>query len=161
MSVNDQLRLPRAAVVPAHADEVWDVILETVPDWRQRPESLDVYTATIRQVHAMSLLTAEVNNGGFSQFMFNGGGVWFDDAIAGFAAAGLPDHSALADEAAAAGAAQIDALIAAQRGSIEAYAAWQESSGLGAFDDRWFELPDSEAALDQFIRDRDPEIWGE
>ena len=160
--MNEQRRLQRPATVPTRADEVWDAILQAVPDWRQRPEALDAYTSAIRRVHAMSLLAAEVNNGGFSQFMFNGGGVWFDDAIEGFAAAGLPEHSKLADEAAAAGAAQIETLIAAQRGPpLQAYAAWAKSSGLGVFDDRWYELEEAQPALDRFVRDHAAEIWEE
>ena len=161
MNEPENRRLPRPATVPTRADEVWDAIVHAVPDWRQRPEALDAYTPAIRQVHAMSLLTAEVNNGGFSQFMFNGGGIWFDDAIEGFAAAGLGEHSKLADKAAAAGAAQIDALVTAQRGSLEGYAAWAQSSGLGEFDDRWYDLPDPEPALDQFVRDHASDIWAE
>ena len=113
----------------------------------RQPEALDDHTAVIRQLHGMVRLGNEVANGGFSQFFFNGGGVCVDDAIAGFAAAGLPDHSAVADAAATAGAARIDDLrTALQAGTLEAYATWADGSGLDGFDDQWYALPDIDDA---------------
>jgi len=91
----DGRRLVPITPLPTRVDAVWDALLEAVPDVSTRPEALDAYTPALRQLHAMSLLTAEVNNGGFSQFFFNGGGMWVDDAIAGWAAAGLPAHEEL------------------------------------------------------------------
>jgi hypothetical protein len=121
---------------------------------------LDAFTPAIRQVYAMSLLDAEVQNGGFSQFLYNGGGVWFDDAIVGFAAAGLTEHRRLTIEAADASVAGITGLSAAQaQPSTQAYATWAEDSGLETFDDRWYELPDVAAALDRFVADHADEIW--
>ena len=154
------LRLPRPATVPTDPLEVYVLILTAVPDTMRQPEALDDHTAAIRQLHGMVRLENEVANGGFSQFFFNGGGVCVDDAIAGFAAAGLPDHSAVADAAAAAGAERIDDLRAAlQTGTLEAYAAWADGSGLGDFDDRWYALPETDDALGRFVADHADEIW--
>jgi len=154
------LRLPRPTTVPTDALEVYVAILTAVPDTMRQPEALDDHTAVIRQLHGMVRLGNEVANGGFSQFFFNGGGVCVDDAIAGFAAAGLPDHSTVADAAASAGAAHIDDLrTALQAGTLEAYATWADGSGLDGFDDRWYALPDIDDALDRFLVDHVDEIW--
>ena len=153
------LRLPRPTTVPTDALEVYVVILTAIPDTMRQPEALDDHTAAIRQLHGMVRLGNEVDNGGFSQFFFNGGGVCVDDAIAGFLAAGLPEHSAVADAAAAAGAERIDDLRTALRtGTLEAYATWAEGSGLDGFDDQWYALPDIDDALDRFVADHAAEI---
>jgi hypothetical protein len=153
-------RLPRPTTVPTDPLEVYVLILTAVPDTMRQPEALDDHTAAIRQLHGMVRLGNEVANGGFSQFFFNGGGVCVDDAIAGFAAAGLPDHSALADAAAAAGVARIgDLRTALETGTLEAYGVWAEGSGLDGFDDQWYALPDIDDALDRFVADHAEEIW--
>jgi hypothetical protein len=153
-------RLPRPATLPTDALEVWTRIVEHVPGIARDPEPLDPYTPAVRQVYAMSRLNVEVNNGGFSQFLYNGGGVWFDDAISGFEAAGLIEHRLVTVEAADAALAGIESLTAAlRRPSIEAYATWAEGSGLGAFDDRWYALPDIDEGLDGFVAERADEIW--
>jgi len=158
----DGRRLVPITPLPTRADAVWDALREAVPDVSTRPEALDAYTPALRQLHAMSLLTAEVNNGGFSQFFFNGGGMWVDDAIAGWAAAGLPAHEELTRQATDAVVAGMDGLVAAQRGkTLEAYAAWASESDLGRFDDRWWELADHEPNLDRFVAEHLDEIWAE
>jgi hypothetical protein len=156
----DGRRLAAPTPVPTSAIDVWIAIEQAVPSVTTRPEALDEYTPAIRQVYAMSRLSAEVNNGGFSQFFFNGGGVWLDDAIGGFAAPGLDGYRRLTIEAADAVVAQMNTLVAAQRGkALEAYAAWTENSDLERFDDRWWELPDLDEALDRFVADHAGEIW--
>jgi hypothetical protein len=153
-------RIPRPARVPTLADDVWTAILHAVPGVARRPDLLDEYTPAIRQLSAMSRLNAEVNNGGYSQLFYNGGGVVLDDAIAGFAAAGLDGHRQVTVDAADFLIPRIGALVAAQRTpSLEAYAAWAAASGLDAFDDRWYALPDVLPALTGFIDEHAAEIW--
>ena len=153
-------RLPRPVPHPASAADAWAAVVAAMPDLRRQPEALDPYTASMRQLHAMSLLSAEVNNGGFSQFFFNGGGLWLDDAIAGFAAAGLESYRSLAVEAADTVIARMDSLVGAQRaGGMDAYSAWAESAGLERFDDRWWELPDLDSALDRFVDEHAADLW--
>jgi hypothetical protein len=153
-------RLDRPSIAPKHADDVWIAILQAVPGIDRGPEPLDAYTPAIRQLHAMWLLNAEVANGGFGQFFYNGRGVWLDDVISGFEAAGLDAHRLVVIDAADAVVARLDELTAAQRkGSIEAYSAWEAAAGLDSFDDRWFQLPDVDGALDRFVADHESEIW--
>ena len=147
-------------MVPTVAVEVWIAIIEAVPSVVDDPMLLDGYTPVIRQVYAMSVLDAEVGNGGFSQFLFNGGGAWLDDAIAGLQAIGLDEHRQVTVEVADAGVAQIDALRAARReGRLESYAAWARSSDLGQFDDRWYALDGIGEVLDAFVARQEAEIW--
>ena len=153
-------RIPRPAAFPDNALDVWIAIQEAVPEVARQPEVLDAYTPTIRQVYAMNRLDAEVNNGGFSQFLFNGGGAWFDDAIAGFDAAGLEAERQLTVEAADAGVAKIELLRAAWEGNtLESYAAWDEAAGFDAFDDRWYDLADVYPVLDRLVAEHADEIW--
>jgi hypothetical protein len=153
-------RLPRPATLPTDALAVWNLIVELVPEARRDPEPLDAFTPGVRQLYAMSRLNAEVLNGGFSQFLFNGGGVYFDEAIAGLGRAGLEQHRELTIEAADHGVTQFDSLRAAwQQSSIEAYSAWAQSSGFGPFDDRWYSLDPVDEALDRFVADHADEIW--
>jgi uncharacterized protein DUF4375 len=152
-------RVKAPTPIPDNAADAWVAILQGVPGGLRQPEVLDDYTPAIRQLHAMSLLAAEVNNGGFSQFFFNGGGMWVDDAIAGFAAAGLDDHRQLTVDATNAVIANMDALVEAQRGSKEGYADWSTKAGLDQYDDRWWELPDVDPALNRFLADHAREIW--
>jgi hypothetical protein len=145
---------------PLDASDVWAVLLKLAGRDTGPDGPYGAFTPAIRQLHAMSLLDGEVNNGGFSQFFFNGGGEWLDDAIAGLAAAGLPDHRQVTIEAADATIPQIPALRKAREGtSLESYAAWADSSNLGEFDDRWYELGPVYEALDRFVADHAVEIW--
>jgi hypothetical protein len=153
-------RLPRPAPLPTDALEVWNVIVELVPEAGRDPVPLDAFTPAIRQLYAMSRLNAEVFNGGFSQFLFNGGGVYFDEAIAGLARAGLDQHRELTIEAADRGIAELDSLRAAwDEHSLEGYASWAERSGLRSLDDRWYSLGPIDDALDRFVVEHAGEIW--
>lgn len=153
-------RLPRLDVLPQHAFDVYLYASTIIPGAGSGPEALDPYTAPVRQLYAAFLLNGEINNGGFSQLFFNGLGVWLDEAIAGLAAAGLDDHSAVLDEAGAHGATQLEALSAARRrGSLDDYADWHAASSFGPFDDRWYALPSIDPAMDRFHADHVAEIW--
>jgi hypothetical protein len=155
---NRRLAAPEASLIDANA--AWSAVLEAVPDVARGPDALDAFTPAVRRLHAMSLLAAEVNNGGFSQFFFNGGGPWLDDAIAGFNAVGLDDYRQLTADVADAVVARLDELVAAQRGrSLEAFEAWASKAGLEAFDDRWWELPDLDPVLDRFVAEHAAELW--
>lgn len=153
-------RLPRPATLPTDAIEVWNQIVELVPEAGRDPEPLDAFTPAVRQLYAMSRLNAELFNGGFSQFLFNGGGVYFDEAIAGLERAGLTRHRDLTVEAADHGVTQFDSLRKAwQQNSLEAYSAWATASGFGPFDDRWYELGLIDDDLDRFVADHADELW--
>ena len=160
MTGSEGRRLSRPAVLPADRFDLFIAISEAVPGVVRDPDVLDAYTPTIRQAYAMNLLSNEVDNGGFSQFFYNGGGVWLDDAIAGFAATGLDDHRQLTIDAAEAVMPIIATLTAAQQqASLDAYGDWAEQSGLDALDDRWYELPAIDDAFEPFMADRQDEIW--
>ena len=154
-------RLARATM-PAQLDaiDVWRIVLEQGGQDTGPDGPYGEFRPAIQQLHAMSRLDGDVSNGGFSQFFFNGGGEWLDEAIAGFAAAGLVDHRRLTMEAADSVMPRIPELRAAREGdSLEAYAAWAESSDLGEYDDRWYDLPSVYEVLDRFVADHVEEIW--
>jgi hypothetical protein len=154
-------RLPAIAPRSSNYLDVWMAIAEAVPDVGRHIEALDPYTAAIRQLYAMARLNAEVNNGGFSQFFFNGGGVWLDEAIEGFRDAGLPEHQRLVGEVAEVGVGLLDDLQAAwAEGTLEAYAAFDEAAtDLRPFDDTWYGLNGLDDALDRFVAERAEDIW--
>ena len=133
---------------------------EAVPAVYSDPYALDVYTPAIRRMFAMSRLADEVDNGGFSQFFYNGGGVWLDDAIAGFEALGLEEHRQLTVDAAEAVIPILATLTAAQESaSLDAYGDWAEQAGLDALDDRWYALPDIDAACAAFMDEHAADLW--
>jgi Domain of unknown function (DUF4375) len=153
-------RLTRTPEAETDAYSVWTAILTLAGPNASSDGPIGTLTPSLQRLHAMLLVDSEVNNGGFSQFFFNGGGDWLDDAIFGFTEAGLEDRRQLAIEAADATIPQLDALRAAREGgSLETYAAWAESSDLERFDDRWYELDAIDEPLDQFIADHESEIW--
>ena len=153
-------RLPGPGPRPTDYLEVWMTIANAVPEVSRRIEALDPYTPAIRQLYAMARLSGEVNNGGFSQFLFNGGGVWFDDAIEGFGLAGLPEHQELVGRVAEVGVGLLPALRAAwAEDSLEAYSAFDEQANLDEFDDAWYDLEALDEALDRFVAQRAAEIW--
>jgi hypothetical protein len=140
--------------------DVWAVIAEAEPTARRNVGALDPSTPTIRRVYPMARLDAEVKNGGFSQFLFNGGGVWLDDAISGLGAAGLAGHRQVVEAAARTGMARLDALQAAQReNTLEAYAAYAAASELGPHDDQLYDLEEVGPAVDRFIAAHAADIW--
>ena len=157
MTARRRVEPPRPT--PDNAADAWAAIVQAIPEGSRAREVLDAYEPAVPQLYAMSLLAAEVNNGGFSQFFFNGGGMWVDDAIAGFAAAGLVDYSRLTVDATNAVVTQMDALVEAQGRSLDGYADWSAKAGLDQYDDRWWELPDLDPALDRFLADHASEIW--
>jgi hypothetical protein len=135
-------------------------ISEAVPGVFRDPYALDAYTPAIRQLYAMNLLSNEVDNGGFSQFFYNGGGVWLDDAIAGFEAAGLDGHRRVTIDAAEAVVPILATLTAAQqRASTTAYGEWAEQAGLDELDDRWYALSDIDTACERYMADHAAAIW--
>ena len=154
-------RMPVPDPRPTDYLEVWMAIANAVPEVGRRIEALDPYTPQIRQLYAMARLNAEVNNGGFSQFFFNGGGVWLDDAIEGFGAAGLPDHERLVREVAEVGVGLLGDLQAAwAEGTLEAYSAFDEAAtDLRPFDDTWYGLSGLDETLDRFVAERPEAFW--
>jgi hypothetical protein len=153
-------RLARTPGAETDAYSVWTAILTSAGSDSSPDGPIGSMTTILQQLHGMLLVDSEVSNGGFSQFFYNGGGIWLDEAIAGFAAAGLDGHRQVTVEAADVMVAEIDALRAAQRPpSLEAYAAWSESSDLRQFDDRWNEFDAIDGRLDRFIADHASEIW--
>ena len=153
-------RLPRPSVLPSDRFDLFIGISEAVPDVFRDPYALDPFTPAVRQMYAMSLLSNEVDNGGFSQFFYNGGGVWLDDAIAGFEAAGLDEHRQVTIDAAEAVMPIIATLSAAQQdASLTAYSGWAEQADLDAFDDRWYALSDIDEACERFMVDHAGDIW--
>lgn len=153
-------RLPRPSVLPADRFDAFVVISEAVPAVSRDPYALDPFAPAIRQLYAMNLLSNEVDNGGFSQFFYNGGGVWLDDAIAGFGTAGLDGHQQVTIDAAEAVLPILATLTAAQQqASLAGYGDWAEQAGIDAFDDRWYALSDIDAACERFMADHAEEIW--
>jgi hypothetical protein len=154
-------RLP-AAEAPADGNSttVWSVLLRTAGRDTGPDGAHAAFTPAIQQLHAMSLVNAEVNNGGFNQLFFNGVGHWLPRAIEGFAAADLAAHRAILLEIAepAAAEAGLRARARAQQ-SLEAFSATYDETRLGAFDDRWYELGDIYEQLDRFVADHADEIW--
>ena len=160
MTGSEGRRLDRPTVLPTDRFDLFIAITEAVPGVVRDPYALDPYTPAIRQLYAMNLLSNEVDNGGFSQFFYNGGGVWLDDAISGFEAAGLDGHRQVTIDAAEAVIPILATLTAAQQqASLSAYGDWAEQAGLDALDDRWYALPDIDAVCERFIADRTDEIW--
>jgi hypothetical protein len=158
--VDEQLRLPRLEVLPQHAFDAYVYASTIIPGAGDGPEALDPYAPPVRQLYAAYLLDGEIKNGGFSQLFFNGLGVWLDEAIAGLAAAGLHAHSKVLDEAGSFGATQLEALTTARRrGTLEDYVDWDATSNFRPFDDRWYDLPSIDTAMDRFLTDHAEEIW--
>jgi hypothetical protein len=158
--MGQELRLPRLDVLPQGAFDVYLYASTVIPGAGAGPEALDAYAPPIRQLYAAYLLDGEINNGGFSQLFFNGLGVWLDEAIAGLAAAGLEGHREVMDDAARYGMTQLEGLAAARRsGTVDAYADWAAGAGFGSFDDRWYDLPSIDPAMDRLLADHLDEIW--
>jgi hypothetical protein len=154
-------RLPATEPRPADYLEAWMAIANAVPDVGRRIEALDPYSPAVRQLYAMARLNAEVNNGGFSQFFFNDGGVWLDEAIEGFGVAGLPEHQRLVGEVAEVGVGLLGELQAAwAEDTLEAYSAFDESAAdLRPFDDAWYGLTGLDEALNRFVAEQAEAIW--
>jgi hypothetical protein len=101
-----------------------------------------------------------VNNGGFNQLFFNGGGVWVARAAEGFERAGLYGHRDVVldvQRPAAAEEPMRDAAHAAK--TLQAFADTYDETDLGEYDDRWYELSDIYETLDQFVVDHASDIW--
>jgi hypothetical protein len=138
--------------------DTWGAILESGATDPSGP--LRTFTPTIQQLHAMYLVDGEVNNGGFNQLFFNGGGPWVARAAEGFERAGLNGHRDVVlhvQRPAAAEEPMRDAAHAAK--TLQAFADTYDETDLGEFDDRWYGLPDIYETLDQFVVDHASDIW--
>jgi hypothetical protein len=142
------------------ANAIWTLLLTQAGADSSPAGPIGDLTPTLQQLHAMSLVDAEVLNGGFNQLFLNGGGVWIAGAIDGFEAAGLPEHrQVLLDVIGPANAEEILRDAARATGTLQAFADTYAESDLGEFDDRWYELPYAAATLDRFVADRAADIW--
>jgi hypothetical protein len=118
------------------------------------------FTPTIQRLHAMSMVDGEVNNGGFNQFFFNGGGPWLDRAIEGFESVGMLGHrDVLVAVGPAAAAEEPMRSTARAANSLEAFAETSKTTKLGDFDEQWYALPSLYEALDRFVVDHAADIW--
>jgi Domain of unknown function (DUF4375) len=153
-------RLPRTADPGTDPFDAWTAILRVAGPDSSPDGPIGSLTPSLQRLHGMLLLDSEVKNGGFSQFFFNGGGAWLDEAIGGFGELGLDEHKGLTIEVADLVAGDIEALRAAQASrSLESYAAWAESADLERYDDRWYELDDIADDLERFVQQHSSEMW--
>jgi hypothetical protein len=145
---------------PGDANAIWSRILIDAGNDITPDGPIATLTPTLQQLHAMFLVDGEVQNGGFNQLFFNGGGVWIPRAIEGFEAAGLPDHrQVVVDVIGPANAEQVVRDAARAVGTLQAFADTYAESDLGEFDDRWYQLSDVYEALDRFVASRTVDIW--
>jgi hypothetical protein len=104
--------------------------------------------AGVRALYLTWTVEAEVNNGGFNQYYWNGGERFADEAAGSFEFFSAPRHAALMREANVVRSRESGAMSKFQeRGTIEAFSESYKETRMGPLDGRFYKLDENLSAL--------------
>ena len=127
-------------------DELGDAVIQHVAfqvgdDVSRIPDVVRGLPAGLRAIYATSVVDLEVSNGGFNQFFWNPSSQYADDALRGYELLGATEYAAVLRSALAIRAAERDRLAPYDRaGTLEAFSASYEVTGLGEADESYYAL---------------------
>ncbi|MCW5557644.1 MAG: DUF4375 domain-containing protein [Verrucomicrobiae bacterium] len=131
-------------------------------DWEHDTEKVPPLGAGFSAIHFVSILDAEVNNGGFNQLFYNNGREAVVYARKGAELLGLEDLASLIEKALTVEQAQRDKMAAVKKaGTLEAFMKSYEDEAFDEFDDQFVgQAPELEKAMIAFIRSHSPMFSG-
>ncbi|MGE5838091.1 MAG: DUF4375 domain-containing protein [Acidobacteriota bacterium] len=149
--------LPDGAVEQAILDAVLDEI------GNRQGEALDIVSALplgYRIVYPLTVLDAEVRNGGFLQYYFNSRAEFVPLAAEGLERLGADEHLAIFDEADERLASELDKLVPLWKQGLDGFFASYKVSTVPQVDERWFALPRLSEKLIAYIRQNPSDFDG-
>ncbi len=139
------------------------ISIQVGDDWENSDEIIGDLPDSFRGVYATWVLEAQVNNGGFNQYFWNGYGYFADDAISAFEAYGTSEYAEVTKKAVAMYLSEIDAHQEFRdRGTLDAFSESYKHTELGDVDGEFWDIEQNLSELRiAYVRANPEQFFGD